>query len=97
MTLAHQVIRVLLLTTLMVSTASAQLVPPPQDFYLQLSQQPDGASGLDDYAYVDTPGTLITGNTLTVEAWVFWEGSDFEEIQTATGTDMDFMTLLCGQ
>jgi hypothetical protein len=34
---------------------------------------------------------------LTVEAWVFWEGSDWQEIQAATGTDVDFMTLFCGQ
>jgi len=89
---------VLLLCMLAFNSASAQLVPPQQDYFLHFSQRHDGiVGGFDQFAYVDTPGSLIVSNALTIEAWVYWEGSDFEEMQAATGTDMDFMTLLCGQ
>jgi len=97
MKLVHQVTSVLVLSLLLPGAANAQLVPPQQDHFLHFWQRPEGALGVDQFAYVDTPGNLIVSNALTVEAWVFWEGTDWQELQAATGADLDFMTLLCGQ
>jgi len=94
MRLAKNFVSNLLLILLVMGSANAQLAPPPQDLYFHFDQWPTGTT---EHAYADTPGNLIVSDALTVEAWVLWEGSDFEEIQSATGTDMDFMTLLCGQ
>jgi len=91
----HRTIRVLALSTLLLGTANAQLVPPQQDHFLHLEQRP--TRGGNQNAFADTPGNLIVSDALTVEAWVLWDGSDLEEVQAATGTDMDFMTFLCGQ
>jgi len=113
MKLVQHVISVLVLSQLLPGAASAQLVPPPQDLFLHVYQKvdfccgkiDDNMSGFDfwashsrhELAWVDTPGDQIVSDALTVEAWVLWEGSDFEEAQAATGVDMDRMTLFCGQ
>jgi len=84
--------------------AEAQLQPPAQDYYLHFSQSIElrfGFSALGaaphELAWVETPGDLIVDNALTVEAWVFWDGSDLEELQLASGIDLNRMTLFCGQ
>ena len=46
---------------------------------------------------METPGDLTVSDALTVEAWVLWDGIDLEEIQLATGIDLNRMTLFCGQ
>jgi len=113
MTLAQKSVSSLLLTLLVMGSADAQLVPPSQDHYLHVYQKvdfccgkiDDNMSGFDfwashsqhEIAWVQNPGNLIVSETLTVEAWVLWEGSDFEEAQAATGVNMDRMTLFCGQ
>jgi len=95
------------------SLAEAQLLPPEQDYYLHVYQRvnfccgavDDAKNGIDqwafgarhEFAWVETPGDLIVSDALTVETWVLWEGSDFEEVQAASGVDMDKMTLFCGQ
>jgi len=80
-------------------------VPPAQDAYLHFTQRAS-FHNLDlapftevnhDLAGVETPGDLIVSDALTVEAWILWEGSDWDEVQAATGIDMDTMTLFCGQ
>ena len=93
MKLAHKAIAILVLTLSLVGYANAQLVPPAQDLYLHVYQKADFCCGNDDWgivsqhelAWVDTPGNLIVSNALTVEAWVLWEGSDFEEVQGSHG------------
>ena len=68
-------------------------LPPDQDYYLHFSQ----FRVTGEAAWAPTPGELVVSDTLTVEAWVLWEGSDFEEFQAATGIDRDQMSLFCGQ
>jgi hypothetical protein len=86
-----------------ISSYAAELVPPAQDYYLHFNQWPliNPGGGLNPFhhqhAAVDTPGDLFVSDALTVEAWILWEGTDLEEIQAATGIDLDKMTLLCGQ
>ena len=70
------------------------ILPPEQDYYLHHSQYPHWKG---EVAWVQTPGDLVVNDTLTVEAWVLWEGSDYEEFQAATGIDADQMSLMCGQ
>ena len=84
--------------------AEAQLQPPPQDYYLHVSQKIELSGGVaawdasgHELAWVETPGDLTVSDALTVEAWVLWDGSDLEEIQLATGIDLNRMTLFCGQ
>ena len=77
--------------------------PPEQDHYLFVSRKAcywcEGlfrATG-HDIAWAETSGDLVASDTLTVEAWVLWEGNDLEEFQEATGIDTDRMSLFCGQ
>jgi hypothetical protein len=84
--------------------AEAQLQPPQQDYYLHVSQKiilDGGVAAWDssgsELAWVETPGNLTVSDALTVEAWVLWDGSDLEELQLATGIDLNRMTLFCGQ
>jgi len=105
MKFAPLAVRVLILSLLLLGTASAQLVPPPQDAYLHFTQRadfgdpnvPPFAEAIHELAGVETPGDLTVSDALTVEAWVLWEDSDWEEAQAATGIDTDTMTLFCGQ
>jgi hypothetical protein len=84
--------------------AEAQPQPPEQDYYLHFSQKIELSGGVaawdvsgHELAWVETPGDLTVSDALTVEAWVLWDGSDLEEIQLATGIDLNRMTLFCGQ
>jgi len=87
-----------------ISSYAAELVPPAQDYYLHVSQKIELSGGVaawdvsaHELAWVETPGDLTVSDALTVEAWVLWDGSDLEEIQLATGIDLNRMTLFCGQ
>lgn len=86
----------------------SEFVPPDQDYYLHFSQYPnfccDGdalENGSHDFVWLwdilpevqRRPDGSWT-DALTIEAWVFWETSDLQEIQAATGLDIDRMTLL---
>ena len=74
--------------------AEAELVPPEQDYYLHTNQR---INDFHELAWVDTPGDMLVSDALTVEAWVFWEGSDLAEIQELENRNRDAMTLFCGQ
>ncbi len=91
----NQIVWVLLLSTFLLAFASAtehELIPPEQNHYLQFYQSPTEMNGRTEigntntFAWVETTGDLIVSDSLTVEAWVLWEGSDFEEFQASTWT-----------
>jgi len=79
-----------------ISSHAAQpgLTPPAQDYYLHTNQR---IHDRHELAWVETPGSLIVSNALTVEAWVYWEGTDLTETDELTNRDRQQMTLFCGQ
>ena len=74
--------------------AEPALTPPQQDYYLHTKQK---VTDQHELAWVETPGDLLVSDAVTVEAWVYWEGSDLTEIEELANLDWDKMTLFCGQ
>lgn len=94
----------LVVSLLICHPTAAQFTPPDQDYYLRFYQRPGSIlSGVPfpsfpqgTIAWVDSAGTLELTQDFTVETWVFWEDFDYEEIQAASGVDMDSAFLFCG-